>query len=252
MNNIEFSNISETVLLLNSIVSFNIYNRRTISFKVPTIEEEEIDSDFSIFLGICHLKPEEMQDKNLGFNFSNRGELILGLIVFADAYKEVLIKYLSKFILGMTIQKGYLYIDEVLVSSEEISYILDTILVAMAHKPLSDISLSKIEELKKEEERINSLSPLEKQHEETMERLRLAKERKANKQKSNSTLTLDKIIIGVMRTFEYKIEDIKKLNYFGLYHLFGYVYKIDNYETTRQLYTSGHLSEKAKFEHWLD
>lgn len=253
MVNIEFSNISETVLIINGIVSFNQQERRRISVKLPTIEDDVSDKDFDIFLGICHLDVEDMKEKNLGFTFETKGELILGLIAFNEAYKDILLKFFNKIIINLAEDKGYLYIDEESITDIEINYIIDLILVAMGHKKLEEVSMSRLEELKKEEDRIKNLTTIERQHEETMKKLERAKARKRERQSASSGgLSLDKVIVGVMKTFNYKAEDIKKLNYFTLYHLFGYVYKIESFERIERLYANGHLKEKTKMSHWLD
>ena len=253
MTNIEFSNISETVLIINGIITFNQFGRRSISLKLPTIEDDISDRDFAVFLGICHLEIEDMKEKNLGFSFDSKGEMILGLIAFHSAYSNILLKFLNKIVINLVEDKGYLSIEEESITDSEINYIVNLILVAMGHKKLEEVSMNRLEELKKEEDRIKNLTTIERQHEETMKKLERAKARKRERQSASSGgVSLDKVIVGVMKTFNYKAEDIKKLNYFTLYHLFGYVYKIESFERIERLYANGHLKEKTKMSHWLD
>ena len=78
----------------------------------------------------------------------------MGLIAFNEAYKDILLKFFNKIIINLVEDKGYLYVDEESITDIEINYIIDLILVAMGHKKLEEVSMSRLEELKKEEDRI--------------------------------------------------------------------------------------------------
>lgn len=252
MLNIEFSNINETVLMLNGKIFFNEQGRRQIEMKIPTIGEALDDSYFNTFLGVLHLGVDDFKDHSLGFAYNNKGQLFLGLIAFREEYRILLLEYLLKYIHNLTEKNGFLYADEEIITENEMAYIIDVFLVSTGYKKLEEVDQQLIAAQKEEKERLQNLSPTELRYEETLKKLAAAKERQNKKQKQESNLTFDKIIIGVMETFKYTIEDIKKMSYFALYHLFGYVFKIDSYDIMKQVYANGNLKEKTKLTHWLD
>lgn len=255
MLNIEFSNINETVLLLNGAIMFNEKERRKITLNIPTIGDSMKDPHFQTFVGLLHLDLKDFKDINLGFAAENKGELFIGLLAYVEEYRNILGPYLQKYIHDLTFKNNFLYVNNQLIIASEMEYIINVLLVSFGYKKLEEVSLEYINIKKEEEDRIKNLSPIEKRQEETKKRLAEVKAKKAEKQQKEnkkSPLTLDKIIIAVMDMFKYNIQDINNMNYFALYHLFGYVYKIDSYDIMKQIYANGNLNEKTEFKHWLD
>lgn len=255
MRNIEFSNINETVLLLNTTIRFNEKDRRAININIPTIGEMLQEAHIHTFLGVINLTKEDIEKQHFNFVIEDRGDIAIGLMANDESYLTLLFTFFSKYVENLTQNDGFLYIDDVLITSAEIEYIIDVILVGTGYKHYSEISQEAMQAQKDEADRISKLTPLERKHEETQQRLAAAKARRAQKENDNSKgepLTLDRIIVGVMHSFQYKTTDIKNLNYFGLYHLFGIIFKIDQYDIMKQLYANGNLDDKAKLTHWLN
>ena len=254
MNNIEFSNISETVLLLNGSIIFNLKDRRRILMRTPNIGDIMKDEErYNRFLGICYLEVKDFKDIEMPFAYNSNGSLKLGLISNDETYRETVLYYFEKYIDNISLRENFIYVDDTYINEHELEYIFQVFMVSAGLKPIENIDQAKILEKQKEEDRIKTLSAAEKRHMETMKRLDEAKARKAARnKKEKGTLTRQKVIIGVMESFKYTINDIKELNYFGLYHLFGYFYAINNYDIMKQMYATGNMGKDPQLPHWLD
>jgi hypothetical protein len=237
------STFDKMSLIHNIKVQFSVNERRVIEFRFPTVKETLGDLQFKVFLGIIILTPEEIKKRNLKFNFKieKTGDLIQGLVVSKDYYKNV-VPYLLKYITNSEYKETGIYVDNEKVMSYELDYIVQKILIAAGQ--------STFKEETKEEEDLENTNPMMakilKAQKESEEKLKKKKEKK-----SEGKLTIEEIMLAVTYEFGISQKDLLDLNYFSIIWYFGYVGKVDAHKLNQMILSSG-MSKQKSYSYWLN
>jgi len=240
------SSLQELSLIYNLSVTFNLNDRRDITFKCPSIEDLFTDKDLKKFLGYIALTPEKIKESknaiNLPFKYATQGDIVKGLITFSE-FGPLLAKYFIKYIYNSEYKERDIYVNNVKILSEEFDYIAKVILVS-----LNQITYDVVEIKEKEEEKTNPIfSEIERKQKEAEEKL---KKTKAKKDKSKG-LSLEQIMLAISYEFHLSPDYLLKLNYFGLIWHFSYVGKVDAHKLN-QMILSGGMSKQKSYSYWLN
>lgn len=243
-------NFTGANLLLNSIITYQ-YDDSFVHFSVPTIRDSIEDPDFILFQSLLSMSVEQYQKMMPEFYIKDRSTGIYTILTQSTVYRESVKTYFEKYILKSKLTEKGIEVEDRPLSLEEYEFIL---YVMRASFGLEEV-LSEAEVAAKLEEKrqYEAMSEMEKRmydrHQKTLERLQKVKA----KQRKNSELeiTLEKVVIGVMKEFNYTLEEIKELNFYTLYQLFGYVFKIDHYAFMQMAAANGNLNKNTKLNHWL-
>lgn len=237
-------------IIANLPIEFSINGRRSISVKLPTLKEYITELDFKKFLGVISLTPEKIKDLKLKLNFETKsvGGILKGFIYLTE-YKDLLIKYLSRYVLDFQVLEGKVVVKDEELNIEELEYIAKLILVSMYMEKLDDNLLNKKESKEPEKE----LSPTEKKLLEKQrlaeERLRKAKERKT--ESSSSGLAIEEILLAISYEFNISFEELLNKNYYSIIWQFGYVGKIDSHKLYQIIFGTGNTKNR-NYSYWLN
>lgn len=245
-------NFIEPNILLNALIYYSFDEKLApIYVKIPTIEDSLNDPGFNVFLSFMFLKLNDYKKLSLILKIENEGEGFIAIIRESKEVREQIKPYIEKYLVGSTVSIKGITIEDRVLTAEEVNFFRKIILVSFGAE-----SIDGIDQEEKEKEMIENMSAAEKaiylKQQDTLKRLAEAKKKKQQGQSQDGQIDLSKIIIGVMKEFNLSLEEIKKLNYYTLYYLFGYVFKIDHYDFMKKAAASGNLTKKAKIKHWLE
>lgn len=235
-------------IVLNAKISYSFDNsKEPILVAMPTIRDSIEDINFNLFLSLLFLKVEDYEKMRLKMKVETPTQGFLALIRESRDVREQIQPYIEKYLIGGSLSVSGIQIGERILTAEEVEYFIKIMLVSFG-----------VEEYKKEKEKedFSHLSEAERKilerQQKTLERLEAAKKRKEEVRSKDGQIDLPKIIVGVMKEFHMSLEEIKNLNYYTLYYLFSYVFKIDHYDFMKQAAASGNLAKKTKITHWLE
>jgi hypothetical protein len=240
------SSLQQLSLIYNLPVTFNLDNRRNITFKCPSIEDMFADNDLKKFLSYITLTPEQIKSSKtivLPFKYETQGDIIKGLITFTE-FGSLLVKYFLKYISNSEYKNKDIYVDEVKILSEEFDYISKVILVSLNQMAYEKIEIKPEEEKEKIDPRFQNILDKQKEAEEKL------KKAKAKKDKSKG-LSIEQIMLAIIYEFGLSPDYLLKLNYFGLVWYFGYVGKVDAHKLNQMILSSG-MSKQKSYNYWLN
>lgn len=243
-------NLIEHNIILNATIVYAFENDDPIMVNIPKIRDSIEDPSFNLFLSLMILKKEDYEDMRLKSQVENETQALIALIRENKEVRLQIEPYIEKYIQGASVSSKGIQIGERVLTEKEVDFFKNIILVSFGIKRLEDIV-----EDKEEEDLLAKMSPAERiiyeRQQETLKRLEQAK-RKRDEAKGGSKIDLPKMIAGVMKEFNMSLDQIKDLNYYTLYYLFSYVFKIDHYDFMKKAAASGNLTKKAKIRHWLE
>lgn len=243
-------NLIEHNIILNATIVYAFENDDPIMVNIPKIRDSIEDPSFNLFLSLMILKKEDYEDMRLKSQVENETQALIALIRENKEVRLQIEPYIEKYIQGASVSSKGIQIGERVLTEKEVDFFKNIILVSFGIKRLEDIV-----EDKEEEDLLAKMSPAERiiyeRQQETLKRLEQAK-RKRDEAKGGSKIDLPKMIAGVMKEFNMSLDQIKDLNYYTLYYLFSYVFKIDHYDFMKKAAASGNLTKKAKIKHWLE
>lgn len=241
-------NFNEQSLLLNSTI-FYIKEERPnpVLIKIPLIRDSVDDPNFNTFLSFMFLREEDYKKMGLIMKVESAAQGLIALLRESREIRLQLGSYIEKYLLKSEVSSKGILVDDIPLTEQEVDFFRKIILVSYGVERLEEVE-DKQEELKKMGAAERAVYEKQK---ETLKRLEEAKKRK-QKISSEDQVNLSKIIVGVMKEFTMTLEDIKDLNYYTLYYLFSYVFKIDHYDFMKRAAASGNLAKNAKIKHWLE
>lgn len=242
-------NLTEENLLLNATIACFFKEEEPIFIKIPKIRESIEDPNFSKFLSIMILKLTDYDKINLIVKPKSSAEGMIALIRESSEVRKEIKPYVEKYILNSEVSHSGIKVDGRTLEIEEIDFFRNVILISFGIKDLKDLE----EEKKTKGPDLSKMSKTERaiyqRQEETLRRLKEAKQKSSQKEEGYN---FSKIVVGVMKEFAMSLEEIKDLNYYTLYYLFSYVFKIDHYDFMKKAAASGNLAKKTKIKHWLE
>jgi hypothetical protein len=244
-SNIDTS-LETSSLIWNLPITFNIDDRRPITFKCPTVKDLFEDKDLKKFIGFVSLTPKKVKESTtlkLPFKYESQGDLIKGLITFTE-YGIILAKYFIKYIPDSEYTNREIIVGGEKIISTEFDYIAKAMLVSMNQMPYEEIEIKK--EAKKEEINpiIKDIMEKQKEAEDKLKKI------KAKKDKS-SGLKIEEILLAITYEFRLAPDYLLSLNYYGLIWYFGYVGKVDAHKLNQQILSSG-MSKQKSYNYWLN
>lgn len=244
------TNFNSQALVLNSIIYFGKDEQEPIQVRIPTIRDSIKDVDFNVFLSVMFL---EVSDYEKMFMRTKATEPAAGIIALIRESKEMRLKlkpYIERYIVGSEVDVRGIVVRDRQLTVEEVSFFRDILLVSFGVKNFDDLNKQK------KEEDLSKMSVAERQayerQKEILQRLENAKKRKQSVKTKDEEIDFPKIVAGVMKEFKLSLEEVKDLNYYTLYYLFSFVFKIDHYDFMKMAAASGNLSKKSKIKHWLE
>lgn len=240
------SSLDKLALINNLPVEFSIDNRRTISFRCPTIRELTSELDIRLFIGLISLTPEKIKELkiNLPFNGKDPGSIVQGLL-FSDEYTGVLSKYLLRFVTNAKYGDKEISVDGEKVLSYELDYIVHVMLISLSKKEYDeDNSEDEQKKLEKENPIMAKILAAQKEAEEKL------KKAKSKKDKSSNYST-EEIMLAVSYEFNVPFEKMLDMNFFGVIWYFGYVGKVDAHKLNQMILSSG-MSKQKNYNYWLN
>jgi len=243
----EVHNFSKINLLRNGTIQFLNFNENIISFNCPTITDMYDELDFNIFIHLLELTPNEIRKYKLPFIAKEKANIIKGLISHTE-YSKYLIKYFTKYINNFDYKNKELYINNNLLTNDELEFIIEAILIACGRK---EYFIQKENTIEASEEEDNSMVR------ELMEQAKKAEEKvqKANKykqQNSQDGLSTDDVMMAILYEFpSLQINDIFAMNYFTMSWYFSYIGKIDQHRINTMAYANGAMKKNYKHKHMI-
>jgi len=241
------SSLQELSLIYNLPVTFNLNDRRNITFTCPSIEDMFVDKDLKKFLGYISLTPEQIKQSkspvNLPFKYSTQGDIIKGLITFTE-FGPLLAKYFIKYINESEYKDRDIYVGGIKILSEEFDYIGKVILVSLNQITYDKVEIKPEEEKEKIDPMFQKILDKQKEAEDKLKKV------KAKKDKSKG-LSLEQIMLAISYEFHMSPDYLLKLNYFGLVWYFGYVGKVDAHKLNQMILSSG-MSKQKSYNYWLN
>jgi hypothetical protein len=239
------SSLDRLGLINNLPVEFSIDNRRTISFRCPTIKELTSELDIRLFTGLISLTPEKLKELkiNLSFNAKDPGSIVQGLL-FSDEYTGVLSKYLVRFIKNAEYGNKEISVDGEKVLSYEFDYIVHVILISLSKKEYEENPEDEQKKLEKENPIMAKILAAQKEAE---EKLKKAK----NKKDKSGNYSTEEIMLAVSYEFNIPFEKMLEMNFFGVIWYFGYVGKVDAHKLNQLILSSG-MSKQKSYNYWLN
>lgn len=236
-------------IVLNAQIFYSFNEEKDLIFvKIPTIRDSISDHNFNLFLSLLFLKVKDYKKMRLKMQIGTPTEGFIALLRESKEIREQVQPYIQKYLVGSEVSVSGISIGERILTAQEVEYFIEIILVSFGVK--------EYEEKKEIDADLSKMSPTERKIYErqkaTLEKLEAAKKRKQQAQTKDGQIDLPKIIAGVMKEFNLSLEEIKDLNYYTLYYLFSYVFKIDHYDFIKQAAASGNLAKKSKITHWLE
>lgn len=216
------TNLSRTVLMANDIIKV-YFEDKVVFIKSPSLRLYLNDLDFIEYLYILKKDSEDFNDtflKNDMFKASSKYEMfqILDIVGYK---KDLFNNYINSILINCSISNNKLFVDENEITSKEFDILFKIILITCAEEKLDDF-INKENKVVKEERK---LSNLEKKILEQEERLKKLKQKSSNK--SDSNITIDQIVIGVLYEFpSLSLEKIYEMNMFTLLEFWKYVSKV--------------------------
>lgn len=235
------SNFNETALILNLPIVVRS-GADTFIFNMPSIEKENgISFNYGFFLACCSSSLDSLKEKIKEIEFNSKYELMLGICKAQFPESVDIIACLA-----MCIQ-NFEYVEDSFKSgastfNEEIFELFcDYISIATGCNEMNILETKK---------KFRELSDWEKE----WERRRLQNESriKAAKAKEGKGTSLPLVIASVIREFDLSLDEIKKMNKYGLYFFYQQVGKIMGYEMTTIAAGTGNLSKKNKLIYWAN
>lgn len=243
-------NLTEENILLNGLIFFSFEEREEVFVRIPRIKDSVDDPTFSPLISLMFLKIEDYKKMKLRSDLEDE---IDGFIAILKESKEVRLRvkpHIEKLILDSEVTLKGIEVKGRVLEKNEIKFFKEIILISFGAKKIEDAF-----EAQKEEDLLSKMSEAQKavylRQQETLKRLEQAKARRGVA-KTEEAMNLSKIIVGVMKEFNMTLEEIKDLNYYTLYYLFSYIFKIDHYDFMKKAAASGNLTKKAKITHWLE
>lgn len=240
-------NFIEQNILLNAIIRYSSEeDQEPILIKLPTIRDSVEDANFDMFVSLLFLKVEDYQKMGLVMKIESAAQGLIALVRESSAVRKQTEYFFEKFLINSKLSSKGVLVNDIPLTEEEVEFFRKVILITYG-----------VEKLEEEKDSVDTskMGAAEKaiydRQQETLRRLEEAKKRK-QKVSSEDQVNLPKIIAGVMKEFTMTLEDIKDLNYYTLYYLFSYVFKIDHYDFMKRAAASGNLAKNAKIKHWLE
>lgn len=240
------TNLVEQNIILNATIAYSFEeNSKPILVKIPTIRDSVEDPNFNMFLSLIYLKMEDYKKMGLMTKVENEGQALIAVIRESREIREQVKPFIERFLLNSVVSVRGVEVDGKTLGAAEIDYFRKIILMSFG--------VEKVEEVKDDTSKMGAAErAIYERQQETLRRLEQAKKKKEKVHKENGQIDLPKIIAGVMKEFNMTLEEIKDLNYYTLYYLFGYVFKIDHYDFMKKAAASGNLAKNSKITHWLE
>jgi hypothetical protein len=241
------STLRKLALIGNLPIQFSINDRRTITFRCPTVREVSSELGILKTISLLSLTPETIKKQKipLNFNLNTKGDILQSLI-FMKYEDSILNNYFVRFIENAEIKNDKeIFVQGEKVLSFELQYIADIMLVGLGQKEYE----GKDEELeeKKEEEINPAIAKILQAQKESEEKLKKAKQKKS----SNNKLTIEEVMLSLVYEFGIPFEKLLDMNYFGVVWCFGYVGKVDAHKMNQMILSSG-MSKEKNYSYWLN
>jgi hypothetical protein len=240
------TSLDKTGLIHNLPIEFFINNRRPIKFKCPTIKDSLTELDFKSFVGLLSLNPEQIKENNINLLVKpdNYGNLAIGLL-FDENYSKYIVGYFLKYIDKSEYKDKTLYINDVKVISQELNYIVETIMISVGRKEYKE----DLNEDKKIEEENPIMAKILAAQKEAEEKLNKIKQKKAKN--SGKGYTIEEIMLAVSYELGLSMDYLLNLNYYALIWYFGFAAKVDAHKLNQMILSSG-MSKQKSYSYWLN
>ena len=239
------TSLDKTGLIHNLPIEFFVNNRRPIKFKCPTIKDSLTELDFKSFVGLLSLNPEQIKENNINLLVKpdNYGNLAIGLL-FDENYSKYIVGYFLKYIDKSEYKDKTLYINDVKVITQELEYIVETIMISVGRKQYKE----DVSEQKKVEEENPIMAKILAAQREADEKLK----KKKQKQKSGGKgYTIEEIMLSVSYELGFSMDYLLNLNYYALIWYFGFAAKVDAHKLNQMILSSG-MSKQKSYSYWLN
>ena len=207
------SNFSKLYLLSNNLISIK-FKSCTIKLKIPTMKMVLDDDKIINFLTLLSNK-DGFWSNNGYFIANNAYEFLLGIHNFID--KEFFKNIWEYIFPNLILDNRSIKCGDIDITPEELSIVVDMLLVGCNFKDYEDFEKSSIENTDSE------LSEWDKKLKENEERI------KKTKSKSNSKheIKMDEVFISIIHIFpQFTINSLMEMNYFSIMYLFKWSQKI--------------------------
>lgn len=235
------TNFSKASLLKNLPIILE-KNECKYVFNMPTLEFECVAlEEIRIFYGFCASNMDDIKDKNSSLDFDNKYDFARAAIRNNDIFGRSILMGMYSVIQDFKYVDDSFYCGDSPLDSEIFDFLCLAVSIASASKNWEDIEKDRdYENMSKEEKK------WERKKRENQAKIDSLKEKKGK------GYSLDKIIVAVMHDFSMSIEEVYKLNRFGLYYLFSCCNKVVFYEVAKIGTGTGNIGKNYKHKHWIN
>ena len=218
------TNLTRLALLSGSNIKIYFENK-VVELCPPSLKLYLTDLDFLEFLSLLKQKPVDF-NKNIaltGYSVETSYD-VLQLLIKLEYKTSELLTYFKIIFPNSDFRDGVFYFNDQELTNEEYDIILEILLLTCAEGDLN-LFLSKLET--KEEPVVKKLSVIEKKMKENADKMASMKKVDEKTKNSNSTITIDQIVIGILYEFpSLRLEDIFSMNMVTLLDFWKYVSKV--------------------------
>lgn len=229
-------NVSRLTLLRNKDFAITTDNDIRVVFSVPTFEDYITNSYLNLFLALLELDRSQYE----GLPIETHHDMIL-FMIGQQMYTEEILFTLHKYIPDLRVElKGFLIKDEIL-TKKELDFIIDVWRMSMGI-----IAYNEWDDQHNPKEQEDELDEFEKLIKEKEDKVRRIKNKK-QKQATEGDLNLERILITVMKEFNFKMDDLLPMNVFTIFWYYQYGLKYNNYRIETIAYGNGLIKKMNHF-----
>jgi hypothetical protein len=230
-------NVNHLTLLRNKDFTIAREKKKSIKFRVPTLDAYIVDSNLTLLLNLMQINLEDFKSEN-ELAFVNHYDLLLYLC-FNGELQDRLVDVLEEYIIDIRIQTNGLFIDVDKITEEELNFIIISFRVALG--------LESLDQIGKASQTIED--EYEQKAREAEEKIQRIKKKGAKEQSPETGFEMDAVMLGVIKEFGFTMEQVLSMNIYTLLWFYQYVWKIGAYNIETIAYGNGLLK---KHKHYLD
>ena len=234
------NNYNKLLLLTNSNEVLFEVNEKSFILKIPTLYDVYFDNDIMFFLNYIDKEVSEIQKFTDYYEIKNHLDFIIFTLSIKDDTKEIqelkktFWKTLKQLIPGIQFDK-IMTVNQIFIGPDIFNEIIRILLESIGKDKIfikdNDDEFTRIEKQAK---------------------IRADNIRKKGKKEQENGMKIENILAAILYEFpQYKLEDLFKMNLHSIYYLFGYVWKIANYEVNKIALGNG-LLKNNKFKYFIE
>lgn len=238
------TNFNKITLLGNQIIRI-YFDDKTIEFVPPNLKLYLTNYDFMELIYMLKLTPSDLVKIFPIQNFivENNYETFISII---KNYKtDEFLNYFNQIFPNIEYKNSHFECGGIPLNSEEYDLLLEFLFVSCGERDFSSL-MQKIDLSYKKEE----LTELQKRKLEQDKKVQELKNKKKNKDKKDSSITIDQIVIAILYEFpSLSLEDIYNMNMVTLLDLWSYIAKIVDNQIQIVAAGNGLIKEFTYFIH---